>query len=134
MRFRAGNILGGELAVEIDRRVDLLHDLCGSDGEAAAPHLVAHRPLGQLKMRAEKAGFGRKAPVIAVAAIAVAAAGLAVLYGKGTSGKDEATLCPNAGTVAERLAPLAHGEVAALNVDKRPKPATDIAFNGPDGK
>jgi thiol-disulfide isomerase/thioredoxin len=86
-------------------------------------------------MRAEKAGFGRKAPVIAVAAIAVAAAaGLAVLYGKGASGKDEAALCPNASSVAERLAPLAHGEVAALNVDKRPKPATDIAFTGPDGK
>ena len=86
-------------------------------------------------MRAEKAGFGRRAPVIAVAAIAVAAAaGLAVLYGKGASGKDEAALCPNAVAVAERLAPLAHGEVAALNIEKRPKPATDIAFTGPDGK
>jgi thiol-disulfide isomerase/thioredoxin len=86
-------------------------------------------------MRAEKTGFGRSAPVIAVAAIAVAAAaGFAVLYGKGASGKDEAALCPNAGSVAERLALLAHGEVAALNVEKRPKPATDIAFTGPDGK
>lgn len=86
-------------------------------------------------MRAEKAGFGRKAPVIAVAAIAVAAAvGLAVLYGKGTSSKDEAALCPNAGAVAARLAPFARGEVAALNVDKRPTRATDITFNGPDGK
>ena len=86
-------------------------------------------------MRAEKARFRRSAPVIAVAAIAVAAtAGLAVLYGKGASGKDEAALCPNAGAIAERLAPLAHGEVAALTVEKRPKPATDIAFAGPDAK
>ncbi len=86
-------------------------------------------------MNAEKAGFWRRAPVIAVAVIAiVAAAGLAVLYGKGGPGKDEAALCLNASAVAERLAPLAHGEVASLNVEKRPKPATDIAFNGPDGK
>jgi thiol-disulfide isomerase/thioredoxin len=86
-------------------------------------------------MNAEKAGSWRKTPLIAIAAIAVAAAaGFAVLYGKGASGKDEAALCPGASATAERLAPLAHGEVAALNVDKRPKPAVDVSFNGPDGK
>ncbi len=86
-------------------------------------------------MAAEPAGTWRKAPLIALAAFAVAAAaGFAVLYGKGASGKDEAALCPNAGAVAARLAPLAQGEVAALSVDKQPKPAVPVSFNGPDGK
>lgn len=86
-------------------------------------------------MNAEKAGLWRKTPLIAIAAIAVAAAaGFAVLYGKGASGKDEAASCPNAVAVAQRLAPLAHGAIAALAVDKRPKPAVDVSFKGPDGK
>jgi thiol-disulfide isomerase/thioredoxin len=72
--------------------------------------------------------------LIAITAVAVAAAGLAVLYGKGAAGKDEAALCPNAGVVAQRLAPLAKGEIAALAVDKRPVRAVEVSFNGPDGK
>ena len=83
-------------------------------------------------MDAEKAGHWRRTPLIAIAV--AAAAGFVVLYGKGGPGKDEAAACPNAGAAAERLAPLAHGEVAALNVDKRPKPAIAVSFNGPDGK
>jgi thiol-disulfide isomerase/thioredoxin len=86
-------------------------------------------------MTGEKAGIRRRAPLIAIAVIAVAAAaGLAVLYGKGTAGKDEAALCPNAAILAQRLAPLAKGEVAALAVDKRPVPAVAVSFNAPDGK
>jgi thiol-disulfide isomerase/thioredoxin len=85
-------------------------------------------------MIVEKTGIQRRAPLIAIAAVAVAAAGLAVLYGKGASGKDEAALCPHAGAIAQRLAPLAKGEVAALAVDKRPVPAVDVSFNAPDGK
>ena len=70
--------------------------------------------------------------IIAVAAIAL---GAAVLYGTAPSGsKDEASLCPAAKAVAARLGPLAHGEVAALNVEKSPKPAIDISFQGADGK
>jgi thiol-disulfide isomerase/thioredoxin len=86
-------------------------------------------------MTAEKAGIRRQAPIIAIAAIAAAAAaGLAVLYGKTGMGKDEAALCPNAGTVAERLVPLARGEIAALAVDKTPARAINISFDAPDGK
>ena len=86
-------------------------------------------------MTAEKARVRRRAPLIAIAAIAAAAAaGFAVLYGKGVTGKDEAGLCPNAGTVAERLAPLARGEIAALAVGKKPTPAVNISFDAPDGK
>jgi thiol-disulfide isomerase/thioredoxin len=77
----------------------------------------------------------RRLPV-ALAAVGLAAALIAgVLYGKAPSGsKDEAALCPAAKAVAARLAPLATGEVAALNVAKNPKPAVDISFSAADGK
>jgi thiol-disulfide isomerase/thioredoxin len=69
--------------------------------------------------------------VVALAAVLAAA----VLYGKGAgAGKDEAAACPAAKAVAARLAPLAQGEVAALNVNKNPKPAVDISFADADGK
>jgi hypothetical protein len=42
MGFGAGDILGGELAVEVDRGVDLLHRLGWTPGKPAAPHCVAH--------------------------------------------------------------------------------------------
>ena len=42
MRLRAGNVLGGEFAVEVDRGVNLFHDGGRAGGEAAAPHRVAH--------------------------------------------------------------------------------------------
>jgi thiol-disulfide isomerase/thioredoxin len=78
----------------------------------------------------------RRPPMMAVGAAAlVVVLGAAVLYGKAPPGsKDEATACPGAGAVAARLAPLAQGEVAALNVDKNPKPAVAISFEGPDGR
>jgi thiol-disulfide isomerase/thioredoxin len=77
----------------------------------------------------------RRAPAAIVAAALVVALGAAVLYGKGAAGsKDAAALCPAAKATASRLAPLAHGEVAALNVNKSPKPAVDIFFTGADGK
>jgi thiol-disulfide isomerase/thioredoxin len=86
-------------------------------------------------MTGEKVRARRHAPLIALAVIVVAAAaGSAVLYGKAGAGKDEAALCPNAAAVAQRLAPLAKGEIAALSVDKYPSPAVDLSFNAPDGK
>ena len=42
VRLRAGNVLQGELAIEVDGGVDLLHDRMGCALEAATPHLVAH--------------------------------------------------------------------------------------------
>ncbi len=38
MGQRAGDVLGGELAVEVDGGVDLLHDLGRAAGESPAPH------------------------------------------------------------------------------------------------
>ena len=40
--LRPGDVLRGELAVEVDRGVDLLHDFGRAQGEPAAPHRVAH--------------------------------------------------------------------------------------------
>ena len=65
----------------------------------------------------------------------VAVAALAVLYGKpGLGGKAEAA-CPAASlAAAARLAPLAKGEVAALNVANPPRQATPVAFADADGR
>ncbi len=40
--FGAGDVLGGELAVEFDRGVDLLHRFGRGSSEPAAPHRVDH--------------------------------------------------------------------------------------------
>ncbi len=40
--LRTGDVLGGELTVEVDRGVDLFHDFGRADHEPAAPHRVAH--------------------------------------------------------------------------------------------
>ncbi len=36
------DVLAEKMPVEVDRRVDLLHDGIGAGGEPPAPHLVAH--------------------------------------------------------------------------------------------
>ena len=75
-------------------------------------------------------------PPAALGAVALAAGlAAAVLYGKQPAGSKDATAaCPGARATAARLAPLAHGEVAALNVAKNPEPAVAISFHGADGK
>jgi thiol-disulfide isomerase/thioredoxin len=72
---------------------------------------------------------------IAGGAVALAAlAALAVLYGKAPSpGKAEADCPASSAQLSARLAPLARGEIAALAVEKKPRPAARIAFDGPDG-
>jgi len=74
--------------------------------------------------------------VLAVAAAGLAVtAGLGVLYENGLSSGKDAVACPAASAaIAARLAPLARGEVAALNVNKAPKPAIPLAFSGPGGQ
>jgi len=76
----------------------------------------------------------RRTPTIAVVAALALMLGAAVLYGKGPAGSKDAAACPTAKATAARLAPLAQGDVAALNVEKNPQPAVAVSFNGPDGK
>ena len=76
----------------------------------------------------------RRPPSLVVAAALAAVLGAAVLYGKAPDGGKDAAACPGARAAAARLAPLAHGDVAALNVDSNPRPAVAIAFQGADGR
>ena len=63
---------------------------------------------------------------------AALAAGIA-LYGTGRIGGNTAP-CAGAAATAARLAPLARGEIAALEIAKAPRPAPALAFKGPDGQ
>jgi thiol-disulfide isomerase/thioredoxin len=65
-----------------------------------------------------------------VAGVAIVGAALyGTLLGRGNSAAPE---CRAAKPVAERLAPLARGEVAAVKVDANPRPLPPLAFEGPD--
>lgn len=80
-------------------------------------------------------GFAHPARLLPVGLALVA--GAALLYGiAGHSGKEDAgaTACAESRAAAERVAPLARGEVAALTVSKTPRPATDITFLDKDGQ
>ncbi len=80
----------------------------------------------------QKASSG-KTWIVLAGAVAVALA--AVLYGmSGQGGKETTTACAASSATAQRLAPLAKGQLAALNVSKAPKMATEIAFDGPAGE
>ncbi|MGE7416974.1 thiol:disulfide interchange protein TlpA [Methylobacterium tarhaniae] len=70
---------------------------------------------------------------LALAGGLVAVLGLgAALYGLGDRSNGGA--CPLSAATAARVAPLARGEVAALQVSAAPKPAPAITFTGPDGQ
>jgi thiol-disulfide isomerase/thioredoxin len=73
----------------------------------------------------------RRPLLLGAAAVALGLGALA-LYGAGGAGNSAAGACRGAKAVAERLAPLARGEVAAVTVPKEPKPLPDLAFSGPD--
>ncbi|MEJ2375520.1 MAG: TlpA disulfide reductase family protein [Pseudolabrys sp.] len=81
-------------------------------------------------------GAGRKRiALIAAAAIAGLAVGLAGVYGfsalRGNAG-DPA--CRRAIALAKKVAPFARGEVAAVNVATRPLELPNLSFNNADGK
>jgi thiol-disulfide isomerase/thioredoxin len=68
-----------------------------------------------------------------VPACALAAVAAAAFYGtRGEAGKGA---CPAASAaLADKLRPLAHGEIAALNVAATPHPATALTFAGAEGQ
>ena len=136
MGVRAGDVLGGELAVEVDGGVDLLHDLGRAGGETPAPHGVAHgykAPGSNDEMRTT-------ARTASMAAVRAAPSRWPPwrrsrsYTGKRRRRQGRGRLPRRlGGAAAPRLAPLAHGDIAALAVDKAPKPAPPIAFEGPGG-
>ncbi len=78
----------------------------------------------------------RRGPIVAGAVVAVALVGLAGVYATGGlrrgAGGDSA--CSGAVDVARRIAPLAHGEVAALTMATAPLRMPDLSFEDADGK
>lgn len=63
---------------------------------------------------------------------ALGLAGVAAFYSlAGNAGNGS---CKAARQTAARMAPLARGEVAAVEISKDPRPAPELAFSGPDGQ
>jgi thiol-disulfide isomerase/thioredoxin len=59
----------------------------------------------------------------------------AALYGTFSGASNSgAAACRAAKAVADRLQPLARGEVAAVRVEKDPKPLPNLTFDGPEGR
>jgi thiol-disulfide isomerase/thioredoxin len=76
----------------------------------------------------------RRRAVVAVAALAGALAVLAGIYGIGRlRGNPDETVCRPAFELARRIAPLAHGEVAALAVAQKPFRVPELVFKDADG-
>jgi thiol-disulfide isomerase/thioredoxin len=73
--------------------------------------------------------------MIALGALVGIGVGLGAVYGiAAMQGNPSETACPAAGALARKLAPLAHGEVAAVNIAANPARLPDLAFNDADGK
>jgi thiol-disulfide isomerase/thioredoxin len=78
----------------------------------------------------------RRIPLVVAAVLIGAVAGFAGIYGFGSlphqAGGDPT--CHGAVDLAKRIAPLVHGEVAALTLASAPLKLPDLAFQDADGK
>ncbi len=77
--------------------------------------------------------FRRRAALGVTIGLSVLIGCVGVLYGMQNAGKKTALDCRAAAATVARLGPYVHGEVAALMLQRDPRPAPDLAFNGPDG-
>jgi thiol-disulfide isomerase/thioredoxin len=85
-------------------------------------------------MTASDAPAGRRARIVAVALIG-ALAGLAAVYGMAALTRNPAeAACRPAAETAQRLAPLARGEVAAVAVATAPRRLPELAFRDAAGR
>jgi thiol-disulfide isomerase/thioredoxin len=78
--------------------------------------------------------MNRRFALIAAALAAGLAVGLAGVYGIGGFGGNGDPACRPAADLARKLAPFAHGEVAAVNVAAKPLRLPDLVFNDAAGK
>ncbi|KRD99897.1 thiol:disulfide interchange protein [Bosea sp. Root381] len=69
----------------------------------------------------------------AVGALALVALGGGAAFYSVAGDAGNSASCSAAKAVAKRMAPLARGEVAAVQVNATPMPTPDLAFDGPDG-
>src|SRR5260221_1847557 len=139
MGLAGGNVLAEEVPIEINGGIDVLHDRVGAGAETPAPHLVAHGTSTEVSpvMTGPDAAAGphakRRLGTIVVDAIAGGATVFAAVYGIGALKRNAAdATCAGAVELAQGLAPLARGEVAAFTVAEQPLRLPDLAFR--DGK
>ena len=78
----------------------------------------------------------RRIPIVIAAVLVGAVIGFAGVYGIGAlrRGPSGDPACRGAVDLARRIAPLAHGEVAALTMATEPLKLPDLAFEDGDGK
>ncbi|KYH01666.1 thiol:disulfide interchange protein [Bradyrhizobium sp. DOA1] len=77
----------------------------------------------------------RRIPLVIAAVAVVGLAGFAALYGLGLSRAPSGDpTCKPAVATAQKIAPLAHGEVAALTMASAPLKLPDLTFEDADGK
>jgi thiol-disulfide isomerase/thioredoxin len=77
----------------------------------------------------------RRIPIAVAAVLIGGIAGYAGIYGLGgLKGAGGDPTCRAAVDTAKRIAPLAHGEVAALTMASKPLKLPDLAFDDADGK
>jgi thiol-disulfide isomerase/thioredoxin len=72
--------------------------------------------------------------LVAAGALVALGAGVAFYGSGGLLGNSSARACTAARPVAERMAPLAKGEVAAVQVPKSPAPVADVGLLSPEGR
>src|SRR5262245_10130304 len=137
MGLGRGDVLAVEMPVEFDRSVDLLPDGVGARRKPPTPPSVAHPTSTTPLMTETKSSFAKKRLAMVLAGgIAGVAVGLAGVYGVSTltrnAGGDAA--CRPAVDLARKIAPFARGEVAAVNVAKRPLRVPDRSFQAAKGR
>src|SRR5262249_22545663 len=125
------------MPVEIDGGVNLLHDSAGARREPPTPHFVAHGIFTKPLMTGTQSSFAKKRLAMVLAGgIAGGVGGVSGGYGGATPtgrvGGDGT--CKPAVALAKKIAPLARGEVAAVNVAKSPLRIPDLAFQDSAGK
>src|SRR5215472_7838503 len=145
MGLARSDVLTEKPLVEVDRSVDLRHDGVRLRGEAPAPHPVARVLVGHgacitvfspMTVGSDDTLIPRKRRygVIALAIVAGIAIGLAGIYGIVGFGRNAADPeCVAAVKTAQRLAPLARGEVAAAVVATAPRRLPALAFQDATG-
>ena len=79
-----------------------------------------------------RSALTRRIPIAVAAVLIGGLAGYLGIYGLKGAGGDPA--CRAAVDTAKRIAPLAHGEVAALTMASQPLKLPDLAFEDADGK
>ena len=119
------------MPVEVDGGVNLLDDSSGARREPPTPHFVAHGIFTKPLMTGTQSSFAKKRLAMVLAGeIAEVMVGLSGVYGIATLTRNvggDAT-CRPAVELAKKIAPLARGEVAAVNVAKSPLRVPDLAF------